>query len=342
MSNKFILCIPNSCGFNDTLCQINEAYMFSKKTNRKLIIDTRLSSLADHLTNYMELNDPATNIDLNLNDKNIQYLNKLNCFPKQFTGKINNIYPVFKIYNKYETFAYHFINNKNKQFKHNFLDRIMYFIYRVISLVIRRTIAKNFKYLYKNTKLELLVNKKEDLIIFHSYGGGESSIEAIKLFKLKDNICALIYKKINTLGIDYDAIHIRNTDISTNYLDFLKSIKNKLMQRTVLICTDDFFVVETAKQILSESNIISFNKPYNLVSNNKKISNTIHHQWNFPKDQIFENNINTFIDLIGMSKSKNFYYTNVNNSTVLVSGFSKLAENLKNNKQIANNWLAYG
>jgi hypothetical protein len=35
-------------------------------------------------------------IELNLNEKSIEYLNTLSCFPKELTGKIDTIYPVFK------------------------------------------------------------------------------------------------------------------------------------------------------------------------------------------------------------------------------------------------------
>jgi len=338
MSLKYILCIPNSCGFNDVMCKINEAYLFSKKTNRKLIIDTRLSGLADHLSNYLELNDLSANIDLNLNEKSIQYLNTLSCFPNEFTGKINFIYPVFKSYNKYETFSYNFINNKNKGIKNSILDTFKYIIIRIIAAIKRRTIAKDFKFLYKNVNLELLLNRKEDVILFHSMGGGESSIEALKLFKLKKNISKIIISRLLELSVDYDAIHIRNTDISTKYEDFLKSKHDELIGRRVLLCSDDFFVVQSAKEILNESEIFCFNKSYNL-NLNKKRSNATHLQWNLSESKIFANNIDIFVDLIGIAKSTNFYYTNVYNSTVIVSGFSKLGENLKNNKQLVNNFL---
>ena len=336
MVNKYILCIPKSCGFNDVMCQIYIAYMFAKKTNRKLIIDTRLSGLADDLSNYMELNDPKSNIELNLNEKSIEYLNTLSCFPKELTGKIDTIYPVFKSIGKNIEFLYNFTYIKGINL-HRYIS-FKYLFNRLIVGIKRSTRGKYFKKLYKNSNIELLENKNESLLVFHTSGGGEASIEALKLFKFKENISKVLFDKLIKLGNDYDAVHIRNTDISTKYIDFLKSIQYKLINRKVLLCTDDFFVLNSAKEILFDSEIISYNNFYNL-SNNKKHSYPIHHQWNLSESNIFENNINMFIDLIGISKSKNYYYSNVNNSSVLVSGFSKLGENLKNNKELVNSLL---
>jgi len=336
MDNKYILCIPNSCGFNDVMCQIYVAYMFSKKTNRKLIIDTRLSGLADDLSNYMELNDPNTNIELNLNEKSIEYLNTLSCFPKELTGKIDTIYPVFKSVGKNIEFLYKFTYIKGINL-HRYIS-FKYLFNRLIVGIKRSTRGKYFKKLYKNSNIELLENKNESLLVFHRSGGGEASIEALKLFKFKENISKVLFDKLNKLGNDYDAVHIRNTDYRSNYIDFLKKNQNKLIQRTVLVCSDNFNVVESAKEILKDSNIISFNKFYNLDINSN-ISYPIHRQWFLSENQIFENNINTLCDLIGISKSNNYYYTSINNSTVLVSGFSKLGENLKNNKELVNSLL---
>jgi len=334
MNMKYILCIPNSCGFNDVMCQIYEAYVFSIKTNRKLIIDTRLSGLADHLSNYMELINSSDNIVLDLNEITIKKLNKLSCSPKEFTGKINTIYTVSKSVQKNTAFlnkySYKNVNKKARYFS------LKYLYNRFINGIKNRTIAKDFKYLNQNSNLNILEDKKEDVIIFHSGGGGELSIEALKLFKINVNIIVIIKNNLKRLGFDYDAVHIRNTDYTTNYIDFLKAIQNKLIGRTVLICTDDFYVVESAKKILKDSKIISLSKFYNLNKNN---SYPMHHQWDLSESKIFENNINILCDLIGISKSTNFYYTQLNNDKVFISGFSKLGENLKNNSKIVDDWL---
>ena len=340
MDNKYIICIPQLCGFNDVMVQIYEAYEFAKKTNRKLIIDTRLSGLADHLSNYMELIDPSNNIELALNEHHIKELNKYSCFPKEFTGKIDAVYNIFKSSQKNESFLFKYVYLRKKGVKRNLIKKVLFLYHRIMIEVKNRTITKKMSALRKSKGLELLVKNKEDVILYYSHGGGEASIEAIKLFKLKDSISKMILDKLQLLGLDYDAIHIRNTDYSTNYLAFLKSIQKKVVGRKVLICSDDFFIIDAAREILNESEIITFNNYYN-ADNKSNNSYPMHYQWTLPKNKIKENNLNIFIDLLGISKSTNFYYTKLetNINSVSISGFSKLGENLKNNQQVVKSWL---
>lgn len=345
MEEKYILCIPKNCGFNDTMCQIDEAYKFSKKTNRKLIIDTRLSCLADLLSNYMEILDPSDNIELDLTERNIKYLNNLSCYPKELTGKIDSIFDSFS---EGKSSSIYQSNRAYKIFKP---ARIEYFINSqnyILELLKKTSIAKIFTTYYKNIRsLNLLIlnspffiNNEASVIIHHQYGGGEGSIQAIKLFKLKDDITKLMKNKLNTLGLDYDSIHIRNTDYKTNYVIFLQSIQSNLIGRKVLVCTDNYYVLESAREILKESEVISFNEYYNLNNDNQEVSPLHHCQKGLLQNEIFNKNLNVFIDLIGISKSINFYYTslNKNRENTLISGFSKLGENLKNNKSLVDRW----
>ena len=76
-SERFIICIPRGCGFNDAMCQISVAHEFSIKTNRKLIIDTRLSGIADDLSNYMILKDLSSEIVLKLSKSRLMQLNEM-------------------------------------------------------------------------------------------------------------------------------------------------------------------------------------------------------------------------------------------------------------------------
>ena len=145
--------------------------------------------------------------------------------------------------------------------------------------------------------------------------------------------------KLNTLGLDYDSVHIRNTDYKTNYVIFLQSIQSNLIGRKVLVCTDNYYVLESAREILKESEVISFNEYYNLNNDNQEVS-PLHYQKGLLQKEIFNNNLNLFIDLIGISRSINFYYTGLkeNEHNALISGFSKLGENLKNNKSLVDRW----
>jgi len=349
MEEKYILCIPKGCGFNDTMCQIYVAYKFSLETNRTLIIDTRLSGLADLLTNYLELIDPSNKIKLGLSDKKIKQLNKLSCYPFEFTGKIDWIFHQF-LATQY---------NHRKQFDHSAKTKEPIFLIRIRSMLnllkyifskskhltlsnkilffFNYCVAKNFN---ANIVLEDLKHSNADIIIHHMSGGGEESIEAMKLFKLNSNIHKQVLEKLKNLGDDYDAIHIRNTDYTTDYKSFLESIRQKLAGKKVLLCTDNYSVVEYARIVLKESEVFSF-KDHSNVKKEENEYYPLHYQWHLPANEIYENNIVLLTDLIGLSRSTSLYYTGINNNLhkTTVSGFSKLADNLKKEKNILERWM---
>lgn len=349
MEEKYIVCIPKGCGFNDTMCQIYAAYKFSLETNRKLIIDTRLSGLADSLTNYMELIDPSNKTELVLSDKKIQLLNKLSCYPFEFTGKIDWIFHRFLAakYNCQNQF-----NHSAKTTKSVYLIRIKSILNiskYILSTLKHFTLSNKILFFFNyfatknfnsNIVLEDLKHSKTDIIIHHMSGGGEESIQAMKLFKLNNSIRKQILEKLKILGDDYSAIHIRNTDYTTDYKSFLESIRQKLVGKKVLLCTDNYSVVEYAKIVVNGSDVYSFNNYYNC----KKEGNSyypLHYQWHLSANEIYENNIVLLTDLIGLSRSTSLYYTGINNNLhkTTISGFSKLADNLNKEKEILERWI---
>lgn len=349
MEEKYIVCIPLGCGFNDTMCQIYEAYRFSIKTNRTLIIDTRLSGLADCMTNYMEIIDPSNKIELGLSDKKIQDLNNLSCFPVEFTGKIDWIFHRFWVSHP----IYHYSTNQSEPAKklviinriRSIFNLSKYFLIKLKKFTRANKILFLFNYrsirnFNANIKLEELESNTASIIIHHMSGGGEESIEAIKLFKLKSEISKLILEKLASLGNNYDAIHIRHTDYTTNYKSFLQSIRQKLIGKKVLLCTDNYSVLNDAKNILNETDVFCFNDYYNFNEEDHNYY-PLHYQWNLPTNKIYENNIVLLTDLIGLSRSTCLYYTDINQNLhkTTVSGFSKLADNLKNQKNILERWI---
>ena len=332
MKEKYVLCLPNGCGFNDVLCQINEAYQFSLKSNRTLLIDTRLSGLADSLSNYFELLIPDNRIKLNVKDEDLENLNKLTCFPNKFEGKIEWIYHRFaaidskkinssryfnKIYNLYELLIYAL---KNAKFK-SISSKVKF----IVNYLNNR---KNNLFSHFDTHFDNLENHPAELIIHHMTGGGEESIETLSLLKLKYEIINKINLKINFLGVDYDAIHIRNTDYRSEYATFLKRLNLKSLGRRIFLCTDNLDVIRVAKETMCQNEIIVIEKYFPMSKTN---NSPIHFQWGLSKEVIYLNNINMLAELIGMAKSKNLFYPNLseNINQVKFSGFSLLAENLK-------------
>lgn len=81
--DRILICQPVG-GINDMLCQIGLCIQYSQLYNRKLIIDTRISDLHDHLTHYFTTNELGKDIQLELSDEQITKFYKDPLFPKNF------------------------------------------------------------------------------------------------------------------------------------------------------------------------------------------------------------------------------------------------------------------
>ena len=159
-------------------------------------------------------------------------------------------------------------------------------------------------------------------------GGGEESIETLSILKLKNEIINKINLKINFMGVDYDAIHIRNTDYKSEYATFLEQVKLKTLGRKIFLCTDNPDVIRVAKETMDQTEIVLIEKYF---PRSKTNSSPTHFQWGLSKEAIHLNNIIMLADLIGMAKSENLFYPNLSENIhqAKFSGFSLLAENLK-------------
>lgn len=328
MKEKYVLCLPKGCGFNDVLCQINEAYKFSKISNRTLLIDTRLSGLADSLSNYFDLLIQDNRIKLNLKDEDLYKLNKLTCFPNEFEGKIDWIYHRFAALDSKKMDTWRYFNSI-----HNLL-KLLFYVFKNVklnSISLKIKFIANYLNIRKNKfsiQFDNLETHPAELIVHHMSGGGEESIETLSLLKFKNEIIKKINLEINFLGVDYDAIHIRNTDYKSEYATFLELIKPKTLGRKIFLCTDNLDVIRVAKETMNQNEIVYIKK---YCPKSKRKNDPIHFQWGMSKETIQLNNIIMLADLIGMAKSKNLFYPNLTENIHLArfSGFSILAENLK-------------
>jgi hypothetical protein len=331
--SKYVICIPKGCGFNDVLCQINEAYKFSQKSNRTLLIDTRLSGLADSLSNYFDLLIPDQRIKLNLRDEDLFKLNKLTCFPNEFEGKIDWIYHRFAAIDSKKMDTWRYFNSIQN------LLKLLFYVFKNVKL---NSISLKFKFIanYLNIRkkkiciqFDNIETHPAELIVHHMSGGGEESIKTLSLLKFKNEIINKINLKINFLGLDYDAIHIRNTDYKSEYITFFEQIKPKTLGRRILLCTDNPEIMFVVKETMGQTEIVFIEKYF---PRSKTNNSPIHFQWKMSKETIQLNNVIMLADLIGMAKSKNLYYPNLTENIHLArfSGFSKLAENLKSRPEL--------
>jgi hypothetical protein len=333
MKERYVLCIPRGCGFNDLLCQINKANEFALKTGRTLLIYTRLSGLADSLSNYFEPIDPDGGIVLDVKPDDLCRLNRLTCFPIGYVGRIDWIHHRFMAVDSGKSDKWPCCNA--------ILDmiRILVYVFRNAEL---DTVAKKTGFVVDYLRIgrrrypiefDRLEGHPADLIVHHMSGGGEESIETLGILRFGRETRKNIFRRIEFLGSDYDAVHIRNTDYKSDFKTFLERIEPKLSGRRVLLCTDDSDVIGVAREKLCRSEIMVIGKSFPEGGKNKR---PLHHQWRSSKESINLSNLDMLAELVAMANAKNLFYPNLieNIHQARVSGFSTLAENLKSRPEI--------
>ena len=167
----------------------------------------------------------------------------------------------------------------------------------------------------------------EETLLIHEqeWSGPMISVFFLDRLRLTNEVKEIVLEKLLTLPKYYDAIHIRHSDYTTNYKDYLASIKSDLSNRNVLICSDSSEVLEYCQSELTESRL------YRLSTFNNADGKPLHKGGSSLGQ--FENNVEAITDLIGLGLSERIYYDNLDKMSQ-ASGFSYLAAVLHDNKHM--------
>ena len=324
---RYVACVPSQfSGFNDVMCQIWRAYEYAQSCDRVLLIDTRMSCLADDLTHYMTYVGPAGAVISPISSELIETLNTLKCYPKKFQYRLDQllqpaVVDLLKVTYRHDQFEQpsHF-RNKLKSFWHTSIPY--------------RGVHRIRSYLQHH----LICRRAEPLVIHNAFGGGVVSVFTMQLFRLNASVQTSIEQQLALLGNDYDAVHIRHTDYQTDYEPFLQNLKIQLRGRCVLICSDNPQVKIRAREILNNSKVLSIPQSYETIEP-VQFGLPIHYQWHLALAERRQRNIGLLTDLIGLAKSKSLYFTNVGKGKKLgYSGFSRLARGLHSRPDILRSW----
>ena len=106
------------------------------------------------------------------------------------------------------------------------------------------------------------LNKKCDLFI--GYGGGPPSRTFLRALVLKKDYGSIARQILQELPKKYDSIHIRNTDIRTDYMAYFHSICKKIKhQNKLVICSDDPEIEARASDFFGANKVYKKNKLIN-------------------------------------------------------------------------------
>ena len=293
------------------LVQIEKCYRYCKKYKRKLYVDGSVGGFLDDFANYFISHDANISFD-----------------------KIDFLSPPFDVFPKClynDLYDYEIVFDKRK-----------YINATKEGVFITFSFDKNYD---------------EQILVHAQGGGGITGIFTLSRLSLKKDIKLHIRKTIEDLKSQsgkksrYDAIHVRNTSVKTDYKSYFTEIKNKISKTTV-ICTDDYECQQYAKAYFGQ-NIMSVTDIPDLSSCPVKRL-----EFNKHLDR-YKTNVDTLTDLFILACADRVFfapiisdcYVIINYSTYLYdpleryiesgrkSGYQILAKNLHDNKKIISNML---
>jgi len=178
------------------------------------------------------------------------------------------------------------------------------------------------------------VDYDEPLLVHHQAGGGaREALSLLQRIRFREDLASICREKLRSLGSDYDAIHIRNSDYRTDWKPFLAEVRSKLEAASVLICSDDLNVLRFCEGFFKPKQVLISSYP---PDTGGKALHT--HESNLSATQRDAVVRDCLVDLLALSQGVTLHYSNTTNGHP--SGFSQLAELLHDRPDVIEALLA--
>lgn len=296
VQERVLLCRPHG-GLNDTLDVIEHCWRYAERTNRQLILDMSRSSFCTNFGKLFKNRFDDNSTLFEMSDSIIEKLNMKSCSLREIEGRIGE-----------------------------YVTRIQ--LHETISHLEWRLPVEDMS--SKSLGISFDDEYSANLVVYEGYRIGalaSSLLCRIKFQKpIGDEISARL---VNLRGQKYLGIHIRNSDIKSDYKEFFSRMKSQLDNQKVLICSDDSHVIEYAKRYLENSVVLTSSEIPDLGGQPYQIP--------FVDGEEARNklSLDALVDLIALGESQELFSTLIVNREVAHSGFSQLAAELCADKSIA-------
>jgi hypothetical protein len=181
--------------------------------------------------------------------------------------------------------------------------------------------------------IDFLTDASSPVLIHESPGGGGASKRFLHRIRIASELLPEIRSGLSSLPRKYVSVHIRHTDHQTDYESYLATIKEELVGKEVLVCSDNAEVITAARSVFVRSNILTVTE---LPSGDPRPLHLANRYAN--SDKMKAATTNALIDLFALGASQKIYSTNVLEG--YPSGFTKLAIYLSENKYLLRTLLS--
>jgi hypothetical protein len=156
-----------------------------------------------------------------------------------------------------------------------------------------------------------------------------ASLAALSRMRLHDRLADELTNRLNIIGSDYVAIHIRNTDYQTDYRSLLTWLKTQDALSNcgkLFVATDDIRCLEVCRTTFPEVKVFSFAK---LPDEPGRPMHRLSEQ-----DEAYQRNKDAILDLLMLALSRQYAFTSLkeNRWRAKYSGYSVLAFELRDSK----------
>lgn len=291
---RIVLCVPHG-GLNDTLCQIEKCREYARRFGRDLYIDTRRSGLMGDFGSFFEVRPSAGVRCVTAVDHAV--LDRLNAFgihPPQLAGRLGQT-----------------------KTRYNMNLKLVEDAESGVPLT-----------------FDFDADYREAVLLHQQHGGGIISQGLLKHLVLAGPLRERVGAALRNLPARYEAIHIRHSDYKTDYVQFLASLRERLVGKQVLVCSDSAEVISQARHMLPGSRIFTVTAIPDLHGK------PLHVPQSYTRaEDRHEATVRSLTDLLALARASALHFTRVDKG--IISGFSKLADYLNRNRRVADAMLLW-
>lgn len=214
---RYLFCMPIT-GLYDSLTQIERAWQYAKKYDRTLVIDTRISGLHCQFSKLFEIILEHKDIEIIEPSPELEEQTiSYPTAPRALQGRA----PI-----KREDLARGFVKD-----------------------VLSET--------GESIRIDLQQDYSEPKLIYIRRGGGAEAFQMLSKIHINGDTREEIASRLEHLPDTYIGVHVRNTDVKSNYQKLFRRKSRFLKGKNVLVCSDDQEVIDFAQEFLKDSTVFT-------------------------------------------------------------------------------------
>lgn len=226
-NGRYLLCRPRG-GLSDSLSLIERCRLYCESTGRTLVVDGVRSNFARDFSKVFEVIDDSA-VRLAPDRGQLRMFDSMTCRPAEVSGRLRT-YEV-NVYTK---------DGMNPLEWRMPLD------------------SRSGVVLQVPLSVEPVQQFSEDVLLVEAHAGGDLGVDFLGRCRVVPRVARRIRARLASIAErGYVGIHVRNSDLRSNWREFLRDQETALAGRMVVVCSDDAEVLRSAATMLGRSRVVT-------------------------------------------------------------------------------------